>query len=230
MHHLHTPTQSALVILSGGQDSTTSLFWAKQQFKHVEAVTFDYGQRNRIEIESAKKIARLAEVTHHILPINTFSALGGNALTDPNIAVAAPTHTQTALPNTFVAGRNLIFLTFAAALAYKIECEHLVIGVAQVDYSGYPDCRETTLTALELALNLGIESRMKIHAPLMFLTKADSIILAQSLGAFEALAWSHSCYEGHEIPCGVCVSCKLRARGFNEAGVDDPLLARLKLI
>lgn len=216
---------SALVILSGGQDSTTCLFWAKRHFARVEAVTFDYAQRHRQELAAAAKIAQMAQVPQHLLPINTFAALGGNALLDTDLNI---TQEDNALPNTFVPGRNVIFLSFAAALAYQRRCDHLVLGVAEVDYSGYPDCRKNTIDATALALNLGMETRLQIHTPLMFLSKAETVKLAQELGAMEALAWSHSCYENTPQPCGQCPACTLRARGFAEAGVADPLLTRLQ--
>ena len=223
MHNL--ASQRALVVLSGGQDSTTCLFWAKQRFAEVEAITFDYGQRHRIELACAKKIAELAGVIQHVLPINTFSAIGGNALTDPTVSPTTTTE-ATALPNTFVPGRNLIFLTFAAALAYTRQIGHIVTGVAQTDYSGYPDCRENTLKALELALRLGMDARVTLHTPLMFLSKAETVHLAQRLGALPALAYSHTCYNGVQPPCGACPACRLRAQGFAEAGIADPLLER----
>lgn len=225
-----TNTPKALVVLSGGQDSTTCLYWALREFgaANVEAVTFDYGQRHRVELDCARKIAQLAGVRQTVLPIDTFAAIGGNALTDDSIAPeeGARDDADTALPNTFVPGRNLVFLSFAAALAYTRGIEHVVTGVAQTDYSGYPDCRENTLKALELALRLGMDSRVTLHAPLMFMSKADTVRLAQDVGAMEAMAWSHTCYNGDVPPCGRCASCELRAKGFAEAGVADPLVVR----
>jgi len=217
---------SALVIFSGGQDSTTCLFWALRQFREVRAVTFDYGQRHRIELEAAAKIAEVAGVPQTVLPINTFSALGGNALTGEG-EVPRET-TADALPNTFVPGRNLVFLMFAAAQAYQQGIHELVTGVCQTDYSGYPDCRQNTMDALQVAINLGMESRMRIHAPLMWLTKAESVELAAEVGAMDALSWSHTCYNGEFPPCGGCPACELRAKGFVEAGVPDPLMVRAR--
>lgn len=223
-------TPKALVVLSGGQDSTTCLYWALREFgaANVETVTFDYGQRHRVELDCARKIAQLAGVRQTVLPIDTFAAIGGNALTDDSIAPeeGARDDADTALPNTFVPGRNLVFLSFAAALAYTRGIEHVVTGVAQTDYSGYPDCRENTLKALELALRLGMDSRVTLHAPLMFMSKADTVRLAQDVGAMDAMAWSHTCYNGEVPPCGRCASCELRAKGFAEAGVADPLVVR----
>lgn len=223
-------TSKALVVLSGGQDSTTCLFWALREFgaANVEALTFDYGQRHRVELDAARKVAELAGVRQTLLPIDTFAAIGGNALTDDSIAPeqGARDDADTALPNTFVPGRNLIFLSFAAAFAYTRGIEHVVTGVAQTDYSGYPDCRENTLKALELALRLGMDSRVTLHTPLMFMSKAETVQLAQEVGAMDAMAWSHTCYNGEVPPCGHCAACELRAKGFVEAGVADPLVVR----
>ncbi|QND83851.1 7-cyano-7-deazaguanine synthase [Chromobacterium vaccinii] len=220
--------EKALVVLSGGQDSTTCLYWALRRFGagNVEAVTFDYGQRHCVELDCARKIAALAGVRQTVLPIDTFAAIGGNALTDAGIAPEEGVRDDDALPNTFVPGRNLVFLTFAAAFAYTRGARHLVTGVAQTDYSGYPDCRENTLKALEVALRLGMDSRVELHTPLMYLSKAETVTLAQQVGALEALAWSHTCYNGEVPPCGHCASCELRARGFAEAGMPDPLVER----
>lgn len=216
----------ALIVLSGGQDSTTCLYWALREFGQVETVTFDYGQRHRIELDCAKKVAELADVPSDILPIDTFYALGGNALSDTNINVAHKLDEKTNLPNTFVPGRNLIFLTFAAAYAYQRDIEHLVTGVAQTDYSGYPDCRQNTISAIELAIRLGMESNLKIHTPLMFMSKKETVELAREVGALKAMAYTHTCYEGQQPPCGECPACKLRAKGFAEAGIADPLVER----
>lgn len=218
----------ALVVLSGGQDSTTCLYWALDRYGagHVEALSFDYGQRHRIELDCAARIAALAGVPHVVLPIDTFAALGGSALTEDAIPVRAGLEANR-LPNTFVPGRNLIFLTFAAAYAYRRGIEELVTGVAQTDYSGYPDCRQATIDALQLAIRLGMESGLVIHTPLMFRTKAETVHMAQALGALPALAWSHTCYNGVQPPCGDCPACRLRAQGFAEAGIPDPLIERL---
>ena len=217
----------ALVVLSGGQDSTTCLYWALARFGRdgVAALSFDYGQRHRIELECAREVAAIAGVTHACLPIDTFAALGGNALTDR--AVDVPHRAAgDGLPVTFVPGRNLIFLTFAAAYGYGRGIRHIVTGVAQTDYSGYPDCREETLAALQVAINRGMEAAFELHAPLMHLSKKQTVEMAVELGAMEALAHSHTCYEGRQPPCGECAACRLRARGFAEAGVADPLIER----
>lgn len=223
---------TALVVLSGGQDSTTCLYWALARFGagHVAAVTFDYGQRHRIELDCAAQVAARAGTPHIVLPIDTFAVLGGNALTDPAITVAAGVDSHTQLPNTFVPGRNLIFLTFAAALAYQRGIRDLVTGVAQTDYSGYPDCRQATLQALEQTLRLGMDCDIHLHTPLMFKSKAETVRLARDLGALAALADTHTCYHGQQPPCGQCPACLLRAKGFAEAGIADPLLERFREI
>lgn len=216
----------ALVVLSGGQDSTTCLYWALDRYGsgRVETLTFDYGQRHRIELDCAARVAAMAGVPHAVLPIDTFSALGGDALTDANVGVQGGVDATTGLPNTFVPGRNLVFLTFAAAFAYRRGIADLVTGVAQTDYSGYPDCREATMTALQQALRLGMEFDVTIHAPLMHLSKKETVELARDLGALPAMAHTHTCYNGRRPPCGTCPACELRARGFAEAGIEDPLL------
>ena len=162
-----------------------------------------------------------------MLPINTFSAIGGNALTDDEVEVPE-TAPDGELPITFVPGRNLIFLTFAAAYAYQSGIGNLVTGVAQTDYSGYPDCRDETLRALEKSIQLGMEYEIKLHTPLMFLTKVETVKLAQDCGAMEAMAYSHTCYRGEQPPCGRCPACVLRAKGFADAGITDPLVERFK--
>ena len=217
----------ALVLLSGGQDTTTCLYWAIDRFgaASTSALSFDYGQRHRIELECAERIAGAAGVAHDCLPIDTLAALGGDALTDREIDVGTEPDAATGLPNTFVPGRNLVFLTYAAAYAYQRDIGHLVAGVAQTDYSGYPDCREESILALQEALRLGMESDVRIHAPLMHRSKKETVELARDLGALDAMALTHTCYNGERPPCGQCPACELRAKGFAEAGIEDPLLA-----
>ena len=224
---MKSDADKALVVLSGGQDSTTCLYWAIERFgrEAVQAITFDYGQRHRIELDCAEKIAAAAGVPQVCLPIDTFAALGGNTLTDADRPVGQGVDADTGLPATFVPGRNLIFLSFAAAYAWPRQIGSLVTGVAQTDYSGYPDCRETTMDALQNALRLGMESDIVIHAPLMHLSKKQTVELARDVGALDAMALTHTCYEGQRPPCGECDACRLRAKGFAEAGIDDPLLA-----
>ncbi len=217
----------ALVVLSGGQDSTTCLYWALDRFGtgNTAAITFDYGQRHRVELQCAEAVAREAAVAWSCLPIDTFAALGGDALTDAGMSVRNAPDAESGLPNTFVPGRNLVFLTFAAAFAWRRRTGNIVTGVAQTDYSGYPDCREQTLEALERTIALGMDCDIRLHAPLMHLSKKETVELARSLGALEAMRLTHTCYNGRRPPCGQCPACELRARGFAEAGVDDPLLS-----
>lgn len=215
----------AICVTSGGQDSTTCLFWAVQRFAPVLALAFDYGQRHRLELQAAQTVCQLAHVPLVILPLDIFRHLGGTALLDPDQEIR-PDGGRGGLPNTFVPGRNLLFLTVAAAFAYQRDIADLVIGTCQTDYSGYPDCREQTMHAMEHALVLGMDVPFRLHTPLMHLTKAQTVALAQEVGALEALAYSHTCYEGIFPPCGRCPACQLRARGFAEAGVLDPLLVR----
>lgn len=219
-------SEKALVVLSGGQDSTTCLHWAIDRFgrTNVSSITFDYGQKHRIELECAREVAAAAGVANVCLPIDTFAALGGDALTDMAIPVSDEADQETELPVTFVAGRNLIFLTFAAAYAYRHGIQHIVTGVAQTDYSGYPDCREETMVALQRAITLGMDREFTIHTPLMHRSKKETVELAVRLGVLEAMALTHTCYNGLRPPCGECQACRLRARGFAEAGVQDPLL------
>ncbi len=218
-------TSIALVVLSGGQDSTTCLYWALDRFgvDAVDTITFDYGQRHRIELECAHRVAGFAGVPNRVFPIDTFEALGGNALTDAGIHVNEDG--DAGLPNTFVPGRNIVFLTFAAAYAWQRKIGHIVTGVAQTDYSGYPDCRQETIDALQATIRLGMESNVVIHTPLMKLSKKETVLLAKDLGALDAMGLTHTCYEGIRPPCGNCPACRLRAKGFDEAGIEDPLLS-----
>lgn len=217
---------SAVVLLSGGQDSATCLAWAKTRFTRLFAVTIDYGQRHRIELDAAVTIAHMAGVPQTVIPCDSFRALGGNSLTSSE-AVTGGVREENHLPNTFVPGRNLIFLTLAAAYAYQRGVSELVTGVCQTDYSGYPDCRADTMVALQESLRTGMEAPFTIHTPLMHLTKAETVRMIRDLGSLDLLAWSHTCYNGAVPPCGTCPACELRAKGFREAGMADPLVERL---
>lgn len=218
---------SAAVLLSGGQDSTTCLYWAMQNFEHVTALTFDYGQRHRSEIEAAHRIAMHANIpwigAKVVLPEFIPSALTNTM--DTPISSQHPNAPQ--LPASFVPGRNIILMTLAAAWCWsqkpKVNC--LVSGVCETDYSGYPDCRSITVQAVRQAIRLGLDfDSFHIITPLMFLSKRESVELASELpGCMEALALSQTCYEGKRPPCGTCPACKIRARGFEEAGIKDPI-------
>lgn len=223
-------TGNALVILSGGQDSTTCLFWAKQNFSSVHALSFDYGQRHKSELESAAKIARMASVPHEIINLGSIFA-GLSPLTNSEITLdhyESVDHLPGGLEKTFVPGRNILFLTVAANRAYVLNCHNLVIGVSQEDFGGYPDCREDFLDKMTAALTSGLGTTMQIYAPLMRMTKAQSVLLAKNLpGCLESLAHTTTCYEGCQPPCGHCHACLLREKGFAQAGIEDPLISRL---
>lgn len=223
--------EGALVLFSGGQDSATCLAWALERFGRVETVGFDYGQRHRVELDVRPVVldamrsrfpawaGRLGD--DHMLDLSVLGQVSDTALTrDVEIAMQ-----DNGLPNTFVPGRNLVFVTFAAALAYRRGLRHLVAGVCETDYSGYPDCRDDTMKAMQLALNLGMETRFVLHTPLMWIDKAETWRLAESLGGAALVGLirdeTHSCYRGdrsrlHEwgYGCGECPACDLRAEGW----------------
>lgn len=211
---------AAVVLLSGGQDSTTCLSWALDNYDRVKAVGFDYGQRHRIELDAARKVAEEAGVEFEVVVV---PGLRGSSLTDHDQEVDADGGLH-GLPSTFTPGRNLVFLSLSVGVAVEFGAGALVTGICQTDFSGYPDCREDFRAAMERAVNkaLGIDW-MKIEAPLMELSKAETVLLAQSLGGLELLAHSHTCYEGVRPACGKCPACLLRLRGFQEAGVKDPV-------
>lgn len=205
--------EKAVVVFSGGQDSTTCLFWAIQNFKEVATVTFDYGQRHSAEIDCARKIAEELGVSFKVLDMTLINQLSANALTRDDIEVTAE---DGELPSTFVPGRNQLFLSFAAVYADAIDCRHLITGVSQTDFSGYPDCRDTFIRSLNVTLNLAMDKQFIIHTPLMWLDKTEVWALSDTLGAFEFVQdKTLTCYNG--IPstgCGECPACKLRNDGL----------------
>lgn len=223
----------ALVIFSGGLDSTTCLYWAIKHFKEVYAITFDYGQRHRLEIEFAKRIAKKLKVKEHFIFKIDLSQFGGSALTDPSIDIPDRKEdeiTKEEIPVTYVPFRNGVFLSIAAAYAETRGIQHIVGGWNAVDFSGYPDCRPSFIKAMEKAINEGTKmanegSPFTIHAPLINLSKSQIIALGLSYGA--DYSYSLSCYRGQEIPCLKCDSCKLRAKGWREIGILDHLIERL---
>ena len=221
----------AVVLLSGGLDSTTTLAIAKRQGFDLFALTFDYGQRHRVELDRARDIARyFAVVDHQIVKID-LRQFGGSALTDSiDVPTGRDQEEMTAeIPVTYVPARNTIFLSFCLAYAEVKEASDIFIGVNAVDYSGYPDCRPEFITAFETLANLatkaGVEgkNRMKIHTPLIKLSKVEIIQKGLELGV--DFAMTHSCYDPGEKgeSCGVCDSCQLRLKGFQEAGLEDPI-------
>jgi len=218
--------QSALVLHSGGQDSTTCLQWALQQFDAVQVISFDYGQRHKAELEAAKTIATKAGVTHEVIALPILSELTDNALVNKGLKIE---FNEGGLPSTFVDGRNAVFLNVAAIYAKQRNIPNLVTGVCQTDYSGYPDCREAFVQSMEKTLQLAMEYPFKIHTPLMHLTKAETVKLMQDLGGLELLQYTHTCYEGTRPACGKCPACQLRLKGFEEAGVEDPIRYQLRV-
>ncbi|WP_214784259.1 7-cyano-7-deazaguanine synthase QueC [Exiguobacterium sp. S3] len=203
--------KKALVVFSGGQDSTTCLFWAKQQFSHVEAVTFAYGQRHDAEIEVAKEIAAELDVPHHILDLSLLGQLTSNALTRHDLDID-----NADVPNTFVDGRNHLFLSFAAVMAKQLGMHHIVTGVCETDFSGYPDCRDQFIKSLNVTLNLAMDYPFVIDTPLMWLDKKETWELADELGAFDYVKErTLTCYNGViGSGCGECPACKLRQNGL----------------
>lgn len=204
----------AVVVFSGGQDSTTCLFWALDRYEEVEAVTFNYGQRHALELECAAQIAAELGVRHHVLDMSLLNQLAPNALTRPDIEIEQQ---EGGLPTTFVDGRNLLFLSFAAVLAKQIGARSIVTGVCETDFSGYPDCRDIFIKSLNVTLNLSMDYPFVIETPLMWLDKAETWELADRLGAFEYVRTKTlTCYNGVIADgCGECPACKLRSQGLN---------------
>ena len=224
-------SETALVLFSGGQDSTVCLAWALERFSRVETIGFDYGQRHAIELSVRTRLrekmsalnsgwaARLGD--DHMIKLDALAAISDTALTRQTTIEIA----DSGLPTTFVPGRNLVFFCFAGALAYRRGARHLVAGMCETDYSGYPDCRDDTIKAMQVALTLGLDKRVVIHTPLMWIDKAETFALAVEIGgeAFLDLLIedSHSCYLGDRARrhdwgygCGTCPACQLRAQGF----------------
>jgi len=229
----------ALVLFSGGQDSTTCLTWALERFAHVETLGFDYGQRHHIEMDVRPAVlaamrerlpqfaGRLGE--DHVIDLGVLGQISETALTRET-AIAMQ---RNGLPNTFVPGRNLVFVTFAAALAYRRGAKHIVAGMCETDFSGYPDCRDDTMKAMQLALNLGMDTRFVIHTPLMFIDKAATWRLARDLGGDALIEIirreTHTCYNGDRTHqhgwgygCGACPACMLRAAGYQRYLSNTP--------
>ncbi|AMQ06157.1 7-cyano-7-deazaguanine synthase QueC [Sporosarcina sp. SG10008] len=205
--------EKAVVVFSGGQDSTTCLFWALKNFREVATVTFDYGQRHSEEIECARKIADELGVSFKVLDMNLINQLSANALTRDDIEV---NEVVGELPSTFVPGRNHLFLSFAAVYADAIGARHLITGVSETDFSGYPDCRDNFIKSLNVTLNLAMDGRFVIHTPLMWLDKSEVWALSDELGAFDFVQnKTLTCYNG--VPstgCGKCPACVLRNDGL----------------
>ena len=220
--------RSCVLLLSGGLDSATCLALVSRWGWTVHALSFDYGQRHRVELRAARALARrYGAASHRVIAIPSFGALGGSALTDRSIRVPKKALGKARIPVTYVPARNTLFLAFALGAAETAAATEIVIGANALDYSGYPDCRPAFLRAFERAANLGTKAgdegrRFAIRAPLLALTKADIVRLALALGLDPGL--TTSCYDPGPSgrPCGACDSCLLRAKGFAEAGVRDP--------
>ena len=218
----------AVCLLSGGLDSTTCLAWAKSEGFACYALSFDYGQRHRVEIEAARRVAVALGAEEHRVASIDLRMFGGSALT-ADIDVPKHGSAGQGIPVTYVPARNTVFLSFALAWDEVLEASDIVIGVNAVDYSGYPDCRPEFINAFERMANLatksGVEGRtnIKIHTPLIRLSKAEIVLMAAALGVDMSL--THSCYDPDERgrPCGACDSCILRLKGFAKAGIADPL-------
>lgn len=206
--------EKALVVFSGGQDSTTCLLWALENFKEVETVTFNYNQRHAEELVVAKEIATELCVKHTQLDMGLLNQLAPNALTRDDVEVKDGEDGE--LPSTFVPGRNLLFLSFATIMGKQIGAKHIVTGVCETDFSGYPDCRDAFVKSLNVTLNLSMDDRFVIHTPLMWLDKAETWEMADQLGAFEFVRTKTlTCYHGvRGDGCGECPSCELRRNGL----------------
>ena len=227
-------TPKAIVLFSGGLDSTTTLAIAKSAGYALFAISFNYGQQHKVEIDKAKIIAEDFGVKEHRIANIDLRHFGNSALTD---SIDVPTHREeeemsSAIPVTYVPARNTIFLSYALAYAEVKKCENIFIGVNTVDYSGYPDCRPEFITAFEILANLATKasvegsSKVRIHTPLIQMTKAEIIKKGLSLGVNYGL--THSCYDPSEtgLACGICDSCLLRLKGFKKVGMEDPLKYR----
>lgn len=207
--------KSALVVLSGGQDSTTCLFWAKRHFQEVAALSFTYGQQHAQEVQIAREICQEAQIPFQVMDLSFIATLSANSLTDSTITMDAE-KPASGPPNTFVPGRNLFFLSIAAVVARERGIFDLVTGVGQTDFSGYPDCRDTFIRSLNVSLNLAMNEQFQIHTPLMWLTKAETWALADELGVFDLIRTrTLTCYHGVVGDgCGTCPACKLRREGL----------------
>ncbi len=207
--------RKAVVVFSGGQDSTTCLFWAMKHFDEVEAITFSYGQRHALEIECAKQIADELGVKWTLLDMSLLGQLTQNALTRNDLEIV---HNDGELPSTFVEGRNHLFLSFAAVFAKGVDARHIVTGVCETDFSGYPDCRDDFVKSLNVTLNLAMDHNFIIHTPLMWIDKAETWEMADQLGAFEFVRQKTlTCYNGIiGDGCGTCPACQLRKAGLDK--------------
>lgn len=209
--------EKAIVVFSGGQDSTTCLFWAKKKYKEVIAVSFDYNQKHKLELDCAKDICEKYNIEHYILDLNLLNQLAPNSLTRQDITVdkSAP---KEGVPNSFVDGRNLLFLSFVGVFAKQKGINTIITGVSQSDFSGYPDCRDVFIKSLNVTLNLAMDYEFEIITPLMWINKAETWKMAYDLGALDIVKEETlTCYNGIKADgCGECPACKLRKKGYLE--------------
>lgn len=212
-----------LVLFSGGQDSTTCLYWAKRNFRNVYALSFIYGQKHQKEVEVAKKIANKASVKLEIMDVSFIGRLGNNSLTNDSLSMDMEKPSE-GFPNTFVPGRNLFFLSIAAVYAREHNINHILTGVSQTDFSGYPDCRDAFIKSLNVTLNLAMDEQFILHTPLMWIDKAETWAMADELGVFNIIRnETMTCYNGIAGDgCGHCPACLLRKKGL------DKFLASIK--
>ncbi len=210
--------ETSLVVFSGGQDSTTCLFWAKREFKAVRALSFLYGQKHEKEVGLAREIARKAGVPFEAMEVPLIGRLADNALTDNSIPMDEQIPDGKSFPNTFVPGRNLFFLSIAAVYARERGIRHIVTGVSQTDYSGYPDCRDSFIKSLNVTLDLAMDTQFVLHTPLMWRDKAETWALADELGVLDIVRRdTMTCYNGIQGDgCGHCPACKLRREGLEK--------------
>ena len=212
----------ALVLLSGGQDSATALLWAINNFKDVECISFDYRQMHSKELYCSKAICELLHIIRIVIDLDFVEDIAISSLLTPLVNGQHPINKN--LPSSFLPGRNILFLTIAGMYAYTNGIHNLIGGMCQTDYSGYPDCRVPFISYMEKALTSGLDYYIKIITPLMYMTKAEEVKLAFSLPyGPEVLALTHTCYKGEYPPCGECPACILRAKGFSEANIKDPI-------
>ena len=230
---------TALVLFSGGQDSATCLVWALERFQNVETIALDYGQNHSVELEVRLEFLRILKEQYpiyrdklgqdHSLDLKVLGQISDTSLTRSKELE----YTAAGLPNTFVPARNLVFLSLAAALAYRRDAKHIILGVCETDYSGYPDCRDDTIKAMQVALNLGMDSRLVLHTPLMWRNKAQTWELAMNLGDLKLVELikehTHTCYSGnrstlHEwgYGCNECPACDLRKQGWEKFNKLNP--------
>lgn len=224
--------KKAVVLLSGGLDSATALYLAKSEGYEIYALSFDYGQRHCKELNCARKLAKMAGAKEHIIVKTNMDAWGGSALTDKDIPVPQGDLENTGIPVTYVPARNMIFLSYAASYAEVKGALDIFIGVSEVDYSGYVDCRREFIEGMERAINLGtvcaveFGKKIRIHAPFINMKKSEEIVLGMKLGVDYGSTWT--CYNGDEYACGVCDSCKLRIKAFKDAGFEDRIKYKIE--